>query len=405
MTATAPGIATPANFSLTNTSSVSEIITATGGTPQSATVNTAFASPLSATVTTNGNPTSGVLVTFTAPSSGASGTFTGGSNLTTATTDVNGVATSSTFTANGTVGSYTVAATAPGATGPANFSLTNNSVSNTKTYVFSLSGLDTFGPNFYALVGAVTFDSIGNVIAGEQDYNAAPYGAMSPEPSGDTITSGTLTVNSTTGQGTLTLNTNNTNIGVNGVETLGVQFVNSNHALVIQFDGIATSSGTMDLQALPTALHGGYAFTMDGSDPIDNPVNMGGVFSISGGTTLENGLVDMNDYGTVTTGTALSGTVASFDSLGRGSITSTLNYGGSLIALNYYVIGPEAVRLIDVDTTDSAIGSAFGQGTEQHIRKQQRYRDVGLCSQWESVSCELLGSRSVLDQQHDVSDR
>jgi hypothetical protein len=363
VTATAPGIATPANFSLTNTSSVSEIITATGGTPQSATVNTAFALPLSATVTTNGNPTSGVLVTFTAPSSGASGAFTGGSNIATATTDVNGVATSPTFTANSTVGSYTVTATATGATGPANFNLTNNSVSNTKTYVFSLSGLDTLGPNFYALVGAVTFDSSGNVLAGEQDYNAAPYGAMSPEPSGDTITGGTLTVNSTTGQGTLTLNTNNTNLGVNGVETLGVQFVNSNHALVIQFDGIATSSGTMDLQALPTALHGGYAFTMDGSDPIDNPVNMGGVFSISGGTTLENGLVDMNDYGTVTTGTALSGTVASFDSLGRGSITSTLNYGGSPIALNYYVIGPEAVRLVDVDTTDSAIGSAFGQGT------------------------------------------
>lgn len=363
VTATATGISTPANFDLTNTAGSSEVISASGGTPQSATVNTAFASPLSATVTINGNPTSGIVVTFTAPSAGASGTFTGGSASAQATTDSSGVATSPTFTANGTVGSYTVTATATGATGPANFSLTNNSVSNTKTYVFSLSGLDTLGPNFYALVGAVTFDSNGNVLGGEQDYNAAPFGQVSPEPSGDTISGGTLNVNSTTGQGTLTLNTNNTNLGVNGVETFGVQFVNSNHALIIQFDGVATSSGTMDLQALPTALSGGYAFTMDGSDPSDNPVNLGGVFSISGGVTLQDGLVDMNDFGTVTQGTALTGTIANFDSYGRGSINSTLNYGGSPVTLNYYVVGPEAVRLVDVDSTDSAIGSAFGQGT------------------------------------------
>ncbi|HTS10076.1 MAG TPA: hypothetical protein VMP68_31220 [Candidatus Eisenbacteria bacterium] len=363
VTATAPGISTPAGFSLTNTSSASEVITATGGTPQSATVNTAFALPLDATVTTNGNPTSGVLVTFTAPSSGASGTFTGGSTTAQATTNASGIATSPTFTANATVGSYTVTATATGATGPANFSLTNNSVSNTKTYVFSLSGLDTLGPDFYALVGAVTFDSSGNVLGGEQDYNAAPYGLMSPQPSGDTITSGTLTVNSTTGQGTLVLHTNNINLGVGGVETLGIQFVNSNHAQVIEFDGIATSSGTMDLQVLPSELSGGYAFIMDGVDNNDYPTNLGGVFSISGGTTLQDGFVDMNDGGTVTTGTALSGTVASFDSYGRGSITSTLNYAGSPVTLNYYIVGPEAVRLIDVDTTDSAAGSAFGQGT------------------------------------------
>ena len=359
--ATVVGVATPADFSLKNTAS--EMITATGGTPQSTTVNTAFILPLTATVTTGGNPMSGVLVTFTAPSIGASGTFTGGSNIATATTDVNGVATSPTFTANGTVGSYTVTASAPGVSTPANFSLTNNSVSNTKTYVFSLGGLDTIGPNFYALVGAVTLDASGNVLGGEQDYNSTPFGLVSPEPSGDSITGGTLIVNSTTGQGTLTLNTNNTNLGVNGVETLGVQFVNSNHALIIQFDGIATSSGTMDLQTLPTALNGGYAFTMDGVDPSDNPANLGGVFSISGGVTLANGLFDLNDYGTVTQGTALSGTVASFDSYGRGSITSTLNYAGSPIALNYYVVGPEVLRLIDVDSTDSATGSAFGQGT------------------------------------------
>lgn len=361
--ATVAGAPSPANFSLTNAAAGVEVINATSGTPQTAAINNAFASPFVATVTTNGSPNSGVVVTFTAPSSGASGTFTGGTTTTTATTNASGVATSPTFTANGSVGSYAVTATVTGVTTPVDFSLTNNFGPNTTTYVFSLSGLDTLGPNFYALVGAVTLNSSGSVLGGEQDYNAAPDGEMSPEPSGDTITGGTLTVSSTTGQGTLTLNTNNTNLGVSGVETLGVQFVNSNHALVIEFDGVATSSGTMDLQTLPTALSGGYAFIMDGVDTGDNPVNYGGVFSISSGTTLQNGLVDTNDFGTVTTGTALSGTVSAFDFFGRGTVTSSLNYSGSPITLNYYVVGPEAVRLTDVDTTDSAIGSAFGQGS------------------------------------------
>ena len=49
-------------------------ITASMGTPQSAAVNTAFATALQATVKdASNNPVSGATVTFTAPGSGASG--------------------------------------------------------------------------------------------------------------------------------------------------------------------------------------------------------------------------------------------------------------------------------------------------------------------------------------------
>src|SRR5260370_5490809 len=100
-------------------------ITATAGTPQSAAFNTAFATPLQATVKdAANNPVSGVLVTFTAPASGASGTFAGGVNM--ATTNAAGVATAPTFTANGIAGGpYNVTASATGIATPANFSLTN----------------------------------------------------------------------------------------------------------------------------------------------------------------------------------------------------------------------------------------------------------------------------------------
>ncbi len=360
VTATVVGVSTAANFSLTNTAGSGETITATSGTPQTAVVNTAFAAPLVATVTTGGSGTSGVVVTFTAPATGASGTFAGGTNTTTVTTDSNGVATSPVFTANGTVGFYTVTATVAGVSAAADFSLTNKASFN--TYVFYLSGQESFGPVYYALVGSVQIDPSGNIVVGEQDYNDGGQGFSSPEPSGDAITGGALSVSTTTGQGTLTLITNNSSLGVGGVETLGVQFVNSNHALIMNFDGVNTSSGGLDLQTLPTALSGGYAFTLSGVDSSYLPVGFGGVFSITGGTTLQDGLVDENDSGSVTIATPLSGTLSTFDSFGRGTISSTLNYSGTPIALDYYVVGPEAIRLIDVDTSDSAVGSAFGQG-------------------------------------------
>jgi len=265
------------------------------------------------------------------------------------------VATSTAFTANGTAGAYTVTAAVTGVSTPANFSLTNTAAVTSSNYSFYLSGMEA-AFNFYALAGSVTIDSNGNVLAGEQDYNNA-FGITSPQPSGDTITGGTLTVDATTGQGTLTLITNNTAVGVSGTETLGVQFANTKHALIIQFDGAATSSGSMDLQTLPSTLTGGYAFTLAGVDPSYNPIVTGGVFSISG-TTLQNGLVDADDLGTVTLGTAFSGTISAPDSFGRGTITNT----GIAVTLNYYIVGPEAIRIIDVDTTDSVVGSAFGQG-------------------------------------------
>ena len=99
-------------------------ISASGGTPQTAIVNTTFQSQLSATVTdATGNVVGGIVVTFTAPSAGASGTFADG--VSTATTNAQGIATSAAFTANNVPGSYAVSATIVSVQSAANFSLTN----------------------------------------------------------------------------------------------------------------------------------------------------------------------------------------------------------------------------------------------------------------------------------------
>ena len=99
-------------------------ITPQAGTPQSTTVNTAFATALKAWVKDgSGNPVPGATVTFTAPSSGASGAFVSAAPV---LADVNGVATAPTLTANGVAGPFQATATV-GAQSTA-FFLTNKPV-------------------------------------------------------------------------------------------------------------------------------------------------------------------------------------------------------------------------------------------------------------------------------------
>jgi hypothetical protein len=101
-------------------------VTATGGTPQSTAVNTAFATALEATVKDSGGfGVPSIVVTFTLPGSGASGTFPGAVLTANATTNASGIATSPIVTANAIAGSYNATATAPGVATPANFALTN----------------------------------------------------------------------------------------------------------------------------------------------------------------------------------------------------------------------------------------------------------------------------------------
>ncbi|HEY2658035.1 MAG TPA: hypothetical protein VGI55_19800, partial [Solirubrobacteraceae bacterium] len=99
-----------------------------GGSPQTAQLDTTFASPLQVMLAnTNGCPLTGITgtpITFTAPSSGASGRFAAsGASTLTVGADSSGSATAPAFTANDTSGTYAITATS--AYGSASFSLSN----------------------------------------------------------------------------------------------------------------------------------------------------------------------------------------------------------------------------------------------------------------------------------------
>jgi len=104
-------------------------LTLVAGTPQTAILQSAFATGLQVALTnSNGcavtSGAAGIPVTFNAPASGASGVFsTSGSDTVTVGADASGSVAAPAFTANGTAGGYTV--TASSQYGSVSFSLTN----------------------------------------------------------------------------------------------------------------------------------------------------------------------------------------------------------------------------------------------------------------------------------------
>ncbi|MDX6444696.1 MAG: hypothetical protein QOH71_1770 [Blastocatellia bacterium] len=237
---------------------VNYAFTAAAGTPQSATVNTAFATALKATVTESGIAQSGISVTFTAPGSGASGTFPGPSATAVVSTDGSGSATAPTFTANAIGGSYNVVASSGGGLPTVTFALTNNKLS--QTINFPAPTDKTFGdPDFTVSATAtsglaVSFAASGNCTvsgtgtgtvhitgagpctitasqAGDASYNAAPSvprtfniakaatttavtSSVNPSTAGQSVTF-TATVTSTAGAptGTVQFKDNGVNLG------------------------------------------------------------------------------------------------------------------------------------------------------------------------------------------------
>jgi hypothetical protein len=246
----------------------------------------------------------------------------------------------------------------------------------TQNFVFYASGEENVSPNFpvYSIAGVVAIAQVASVdgtfavVSGEQDYNDG-VAITSPQPGGDSITGGSLSL-AANGVGTLTVISNNSHLGNAGTETFAVSFPNPKHALVTQFDGTATSSGSLDLQTSTSTPSGSFSFVFSGVGETEQgflPAAFGGVFTVTDGTLA--GILDTNFGsvsgsnlpGTVSPNNPLSASLSTPDSFGRGTFNSTT---GLSAALNYYVVGPEVIRIIDVDSVshDTAVGSAYGQG-------------------------------------------
>ena len=165
---------------------VSSTIVATGGTPQAATVGTAFADPLEVRVTdAAGDPAPGVIVTFAAPASGASAALSSA----TAVTDIDGSA-SVTATANTVAGAYAVTASIDGVDTPASFSLANLAGPAAATSAAAGTPQTTsINTPFPLPLTVFVADAFGNAVAGVDVAFAAPAsGASATLSAGDVVT-------------------------------------------------------------------------------------------------------------------------------------------------------------------------------------------------------------------------
>jgi hypothetical protein len=223
------------------------------------------------------------------------------------------------------------------------------------TYTFYINGWDANG-DAYSVAGSVILNG-GKVTGGEQDYFDTTSGNIFTS---DPLKAGTTLTVGSDGRGTLNLTPTSA-----PAESLSITVVNNNHVLITEFDTNATSSGSLDLQTAPSSVPtGGNAFAL--FDPTDGFV-FGGVVTFNGNKLNLAGSIGDDDVGgTVLTGFSLVG--SSFtapDADGRGTITlvdNDPNVSASLL-FAYYVVGPEAFRLIAIDGLSYAAGSMYGQGT------------------------------------------
>ena len=239
--------------------------------------------------------------------------------------------------------------------------------------MFEATGRDKFAnvpPSVYHVAGVLQADGSGNIIGGELLYEDQPENNNVVDP----ITGGSYTIGSTDGRGTITLNTNDTGIGVNGVLTFSLAMVSGTQGLITQFDTSASSTGTLDLQTPYSAtnlLTGGYAFVTSGVDSAAEgrfPLGMGGVFNVDGvGTISGNGTVmDLIDNGVVTSGAGLTiaGSVASPDQFGKVVVNLNPAFPGSpAITLAGFIVDDTHIKLIERDQLFVTGGIAYAQGS------------------------------------------
>ena len=331
-------------FSACGTGTQASILVQLVNAPATLTINQTVS--LTATV---GNDSSDAGVDWSCSGSGGCGTFnpahtaSGGTTVYTAPASPGTVTIAAAATASSNVKATAVISIVP---------IGSNSMLNGR-YVFSVQGVDTNGS--YTASGTIVADGSGNITGGEQDY------ADESIQAGPDAVTGSYSIGPD-GRGSVTLDVSNTSLPHNGVETFSIAVTSITHAFIIQFDGTATSSGTLDFQAAsavdPNAISGAFAFTAQGTD-IGNqvPLSYGGVLLMSASSgSIASGTYYENDGGSTFT-SALAGSITAPDAFGRGTLSFSLG-----VHLAYYAVQGQVLRLVGKDPSIMTGGSMYGQG-------------------------------------------
>ncbi|HVO59626.1 MAG TPA: hypothetical protein VMT53_01755 [Terriglobales bacterium] len=264
-------------------------------------------------------------------------------------------------------------------------------------YVLQTSGSfqnatsDDNGP--FHLAGVVVLDGNGKVTGGEQTYSAYSILNGTAFTAFDAIAGGSYFIGPD-GRGTLRINTNNVNVGQNGIEVFSLVVLSQSQAFIAKVpdpslpgDVVESSTGTMDLQTGTAAPTAGYAFVVTGTDistssvGAPSPTGVGGVLNIDSPGNIS-GTGSISDqylpvFALVTPSSPISGTVSVPDSLGAVQFNLSTFFSAAPMVLTGYIIDSTHIVLIetDVDTVNLtgaiASGTAIGQGAATGTFKQK----------------------------------
>lgn len=221
-------------------------------------------------------------------------------------------------------------------------SVTLASLTAKTTFAFSVSGTVTGGA--YGAAGAFTSNGTGNITAGSQDLNAAGK-----------IFSETLT----TAGSTYSITPAGTNRILlilahgNNVFNFGVYLTSLGTFEMIELDtNVVSASGRGFQQSSTATPQGNYALNLTGVSGTSNgsAEDINGAIAISGNSTI-NGLLDINNAGTLITNILLSGsTIDATTTFGRGTlILQSGQPNPSTFNMAYYVVDSQTVVLVEID--------------------------------------------------------
>jgi hypothetical protein len=228
-------------------------------------------------------------------------------------------------------------------------------------YVFHVGGQDINDSPYY--VAGVFVVQGGAITGGEQDFTDLGIEQT------NTLNAANCRLTTTQdGNIQLVLDTSNTSIGVNGLETFTGTAVSSSRVLISQFDPSAAGSGSIDLQTSAIMPNGGYVFTLSGLDASQAPLGIGGVLNFSGSAlATTSSAFDVNGNNLLLQGqTFTSGSVTAPDSFGR-VIFSLKPSPAQVTAISAagYMINANRIQLIEIADTlnGTTAGIALGQGS------------------------------------------
>ena len=241
---------------------------------------------------------------------------------------------------------------------PPNGSFSNASL--TGQYAFSMSGRNSGTGAFIGRIGSISADGKGHITSGLEDVLNLDTGAPASQL---TFSDGTYQIQSS-GRGLIVLN-----LTAGGTLQLSLALKSNVQGLVVQSDGAASTSGSLNLQTPAqfsgNAMNGKYVFSFSGISFAGAPpsvISTVGEFAADGNGNVTGGTVDVNDGSFKPSGAiSLTPTTYQLDTNGNGT-----NFGRGMMTLNgksyaFYIVNSTRLAMLEEDSTGGAEGDAILQ--------------------------------------------